>query len=154
MASSSVPSASCRYCVPDRAVVQSFLKYSDGSKKDVIRPLLEVFQPRTYSEVELGTSKGGSATCPITGYTTSVEGVRSQLVVRRGVASDARLVAVVVGSSGESGRTYRLVEQADEEAFAQARDRFEQQLRNLCTAGDHADRNASGIDDYAQLHTF
>jgi len=27
-------------------------------------------------------------------------------------------------------------------------------LRNLCTAGDHADRNASGIDDYAQLHTF
>ena len=107
---------------------QRNLRYSDGSEKSVLQPLLEVFKPRVESEVESGTSKGGSATCPITGFTTPVEGVRSQLTVRHGGATDARLLAVVVGASDEAGRSYRLVESADEDAFLRASQEFERRM--------------------------
>jgi adenine-specific DNA methylase len=107
---------------------QRVVRHTDGTEVTVSRPLMEIFQPDTDSRVEPGTSKGGSATCPITGFTTPVEGVRSQLVSRRGGASDARLFAVVVGATGEIGRGYRLAEQADEEAFLRARKEFERRL--------------------------
>jgi putative DNA methylase len=63
--------------------------YADGQTLKVRRPLLEIFQPASDSEIDNGTSSGGAATCPITGYTTSVESVRKQLLARRGGASDA-----------------------------------------------------------------
>jgi putative DNA methylase len=53
--------------------------FVDGVKREVRHPMLEIFEPRSEKEVERGTSAGGSATCPVTEYTTSVEGVRIQM---------------------------------------------------------------------------
>jgi adenine-specific DNA methylase len=80
--------------------------YADGTTLTVRRPLLEVFQPKSLAEVEKGTSSGGAATCPITGYTTSVESVRRQLLSRKGGAADARLICVIASRGGGAGRTY------------------------------------------------
>jgi len=63
-------------------------------------------------DVGRGTSKGGAATCPICDYTTPVESIRSQLVVRKGGARDARLIAVVTRSEG-AARIYRAPTDAD-----------------------------------------
>ncbi len=79
----------------------------------VRRPLLEIFVPKKASEVEDGTVARGSATCPVTGYTTPVESVRRQLKTRRGGAADARLLAVVTTRPDEPGRFYRLPTERD-----------------------------------------
>ena len=84
----------------------SEVRYADGSVKKVRRPKLEVFQPLSLTEVEKGTSSGGAATCPLTGYTTSVESVRRQLSARRGGAADARLICVVATKRLSPGRSY------------------------------------------------
>ena len=63
--------------------------------KRVKRPLLEIFEPEKDNEVEGGTVARGSATCPVTGFTTKVDSVRAQLTQRRGGAADARLFCVV-----------------------------------------------------------
>lgn len=81
--------------------------YSDGRTLNVRRPLIEVFQPNSPAEVEKGTSSGGAATCPLSGYTTPVESVRHQLMSRRGGAGDARLVCVITSNSNASGRIYK-----------------------------------------------
>jgi putative DNA methylase len=94
--------------------------YSDGVERQVRRPLLEIFQPASSVDVEQGTSKGGAATCPVTGYTTSVERVREQLKPRRGGAADARLLCVVSTPRTATGRVYRLPIQADLTAAAKA----------------------------------
>jgi len=54
---------------------------------------VEVVSPKAASAVGGGTSKQGAATCPICGYTTPVESVRSQLSEKRGGAIDAKLLA-------------------------------------------------------------
>ena len=90
--------------------------YSDGKTLTVRRPLLEIFQPSSPAEVEKGTSSAGAATCPVTGYTTSVESVRRQLISRRGGAADARLVCVIASNSKGAGRLYRAPSKIDEEA--------------------------------------
>jgi adenine-specific DNA methylase len=72
--------------------------YQNGKTSTVRRPLLEIFAPHKASDVEPGTSAGGAATCPVTGYTMPVENVRRQLSARRGGASDARMVCVVTTS--------------------------------------------------------
>ncbi len=94
--------------------------YADGRTLKVCRPLLEVFQPSSPSEVEKGTSSGGAATCPITGYTTAVESVRRQLVNRRGGAEDARLLCVIASNSTTSGRSYAAPTGKDLEAALHA----------------------------------
>lgn len=94
--------------------------YADGVERRVKRPLLEIFQPKSPSEVETGTSRGGAATCPISGYTNSVERVREQLRVRRGGGSDARLLCVVSSRDDQSGRVYRLPTTADLKAVIAA----------------------------------
>ena len=78
-----------------------------GVARRVRRPRLEVFRPKAASEVEDGTSKGGAATCPVTGFTTSVERVREQLKRRGGGAADARMVCVVADAATGPGRVYR-----------------------------------------------
>ena len=85
--------------------------------KRVERPLLEIFEPAKESDVEGGTVARGSATCPVTGYTTKVDRVRAQLKSRRGGASDARLFCVVTTRASEQGRFYRLPTKADQAAF-------------------------------------
>ncbi|MFN0137420.1 MAG: NADAR domain-containing protein [Phycisphaerae bacterium] len=83
----------------------------------VKRPLLEIFEPKKDSEVEGGTVARGSATCPVTGFTTKVESVRAQLKKRRGGAADARLFCIVTTRADEQGRFYRLPTKADQAAF-------------------------------------
>ena len=97
------------------------LRYADGTTRKVRRPILEIFEPMSSSEVEMGTVARGAATCPVTGYTMLVKRVRDQLRTRHGGASDARLFCVVTTRATEKGRFYRLPETADwESALAAA----------------------------------
>lgn len=80
--------------------------YADGVTRTVRRPKMEVFEPTKDVEVEEGTAARGSVTCPVTGYTTPVSSVRTQLIGRRGGATDARLL-VIVDTLSTGGRRYR-----------------------------------------------
>jgi putative DNA methylase len=90
--------------------------YGDGVTRKVRQPLLEVFEPKSTSDSLKGTSTAGTATCPLTQFTTSVESVRAQVKKRSGGSTDARLVGVVVLSPTTSGRIYRLPTSQDIEA--------------------------------------
>ena len=81
------------------------------------RPLLEIFEPAKESDVEGGTVARGSATCPVTGFTTKVDRVRAQLKSRRGGAADSRLFCVVTTRKSEQGRFYRLPTKADQDGL-------------------------------------
>ncbi len=109
------------------------------SKRQVRRPLLEIFEPKNEKEVEPGTVARGSATCPVTGYTTPVASVRSQLKQRRGGAADARLFAVVTKVPNVHGRTYRLPNHSDLIAFNSAANELERRERV-----DGTERSATG----------
>ena len=87
--------------------------YSDGVTRKVRRPRLEVYCPTSLSDVEKGTSSGGAATCPITGFTTSVESVRRQLATRKGGAGDARMLCAVASGGAGVGRVYRDPQELD-----------------------------------------
>jgi len=103
--------------------------YSDGVTRKVRQPLLEVFQPRSATEILKGTSTAGSATCPLTQFTISVESVRSQVKKRSGGSADARLVGVVVLHPNTSGRIYRLPTSRDIEAAQNAAAVLDDRLR-------------------------
>jgi DNA protecting protein DprA len=94
--------------------------YADKITRTVRRPLLEIFEPESAKAVENGTVTKGSATCPVTGYTTPVASVRKQFKNRNGGASDARLFCVVTTKLGQLGRLYRLPNQQDIEAVDRA----------------------------------
>jgi putative DNA methylase len=96
------------------------IAYANGSKLRVRQPLLEIFSPKSPAEVDSGTSRGGAAICPVTGYTTPVESVRKQLSDRKGGAFDARLACVIGTSNGSNGRRYRLATVQDELLFQKA----------------------------------
>lgn len=59
------------------------------------------------SDVYKAFCNGGSAVCPICGFTTPVTSVRRQLREHRGGSWDARLVAVVEVPPGSAYKTYR-----------------------------------------------
>jgi len=103
----------------------------DGQRvfKRVRRPLLEIFEPAKESDVEGGTVARGSATCPVTGFTTRVDRVRAQLKSRRGGAADSRLFCVVTTRKSEQGRFYRLWTKGDREAFDAAAIELERRER-------------------------
>lgn len=63
-----------------------------------------------------GTVRRGSVTCPVCGYTTPVESVRSQLKMRHGGTADARMFCVITMLPTTQGRFYRLPEQSDLDA--------------------------------------
>lgn len=103
--------------------------YADGVTRLVNRPLIEIVDPDlTAARIESGTSSGGSATCPLTAHTTSVESVRRQLSTRRGGASDARLICVVTIDSASAGRRYRLPTQLDHDLARAASDELDARL--------------------------
>jgi len=83
------------------------ITYQNGAKLRVQEPLLEIFSPKSPKQVEGGTSRGGAATCPVTGFTTTVESVRRQLSERSGGSCDARLVCVIYTIEDESGKKLR-----------------------------------------------
>jgi adenine-specific DNA methylase len=68
---------------------------------------VNILENVNHKKVGKGTSKQGSATCPVCGFTTPVEHVRSQLSNRRGGTIDAQLIAVGLFKSQEKGKTYR-----------------------------------------------
>jgi putative DNA methylase len=96
------------------------VKYTSGKTLPVRRPLLEIFSPKSEREVENGTMSRGSATCPVTGFTTPVASVRRQMKERQGGASDARLFCVVTTKPNIQGRFYRLPTAPDGERTTQA----------------------------------
>ena len=100
--------------------------YANGETREVRRPLLGIFAPKSAKEVDdAGTVARGAATCPCCGYTTPVESVRRQLKARRGGADDARLFCVVTTHPGEQGRFYRLPTARDLEAVEKAKAELE-----------------------------
>ena len=92
------------------------VSYADGTTCVARRPILKILHLKSTTDIEKGTSRGGAATCPITGHTTPVENVRKQLERRRGGASDARLICVVTRQEGKTGRLYRTPTEQDTEA--------------------------------------
>ena len=90
--------------------------YADGQTRRVRRPRLEMFVPQSSSQVEKGTVARGSATCPVTGFTTPMASVRKQMKTRRGGARDARLLAVRYTSLRTKVRSYRSPSSEDIEA--------------------------------------
>lgn len=90
----------------------------NGKITKIRRPILEIFTPTNANEVEAGTAKGGSVTCPITGFTTSAARVKEQLKQQRGGAQHSRLYAVYVERS--AGREFRVAQARDFKAFEAA----------------------------------
>lgn len=105
--------------------------YANGEKIKVQQPLLEIFYPKSLNEIEDGTVKRNTATCPITGFTTTAESVRKQLTNRQGGATDARLYCVVATNHGEKGRYYRIPEENDFEALQLAKNEIEKLKREM-----------------------
>jgi putative DNA methylase len=101
------------------------VRYADGTKLTVRRPLLEIFVPLKSSEVGPGTVARGSATCPLTGYTTPVSSVRKQLKTRAGGAADARLVAIRESNPKTNDRLYRAPTPNDDHAARAAKEAIE-----------------------------
>jgi putative DNA methylase len=79
-----------------------------GRSVTVRRPHVEVFTPNARHEVDPAPVTRSAVTCPVTGHTTSADAVRNQFAERRGGADDARLIVVVTGRPGQTGRQYRL----------------------------------------------
>ena len=115
--------------VKTKTIEVTYVEDGQPVAKRVKRPLLEIFEPKKESDVEGGTVARGSATCPVTGYTTKVDSVRAQLKQRRGGAADARLFAVVTTRDHETGRFYRLPTKADQAAFDAAAAELERRER-------------------------
>lgn len=86
------------------------------------------------SQVQDGTVRRGSATCPCCGYTTPVASVRTQLKAREGGAADARLFAVVTTKPGVQGRFYRLPAERDLDAARKAAEELD--FRTQLHTGD------------------
>lgn len=82
--------------------------------------VVELFRPRSASEVQPGIVKRMAATCPCCGYTTPYKSVREQLRKKRGGTLDARMVAVITLDEN-GGRHFRLPEPADLAAAEKAR---------------------------------
>ena len=102
--------------------------YTDGRTLSVRRPLLEIFRPEKEKDVENGTVARGSATCPVTGYTTPVASVREQMKIRRGGTNDARLFCVVTTKPGQKGRFFRLPTETDLRATVNAGQELEKRI--------------------------
>ncbi len=80
------------------------LKLAPNPKKKQVD--IEIIHQVSIRDVKEGTSKLGSATCPVCKFTTPVEHVRSQLSSRHGGANDAKLYAVCF-TNNSPGKSYR-----------------------------------------------
>ena len=112
----------------------AMVTYANGESIKVRRPLLEIFSPVGEQEIESGTVARGSATCPVTNYTTPVAAVRRQIQARDGGTGDARLFCVVTTKPGQTGRNYRLPTKADHEIAYQAHAELKQRVEASSSA--------------------
>jgi len=103
--------------------------------------VLEVFEPKSESEVPRGTVSRAKAACPACNIVLPPERVRAQLAARRGGADvifdetgrrmgGARLLAVVTLQDEERGRRYRLPTGADYRAVWKASQALEKRARD------------------------
>ncbi|MEW6680707.1 MAG: DUF1156 domain-containing protein, partial [bacterium] len=77
-------------------------------------------------DVQSGTVKRGSGTCPVCGYTTPVVRVREQ-AKEKGLP--IRMIAVVTSKPGQSGKNYRLPTEQDLKAVELAEKELEKRKR-------------------------
>jgi putative DNA methylase len=134
--------------------------YANGKTLQVRRPLLEIFHPKSEKEVEGGTVARGSATCPVSGYTTPVASVRKQMKTRKGGASDARLFCVVLTQPGQQGRHYRLPTEADRTVTIRAAEELERRKQahqgklSLVPAEPYPDETGAGAISSSVMYGF
>src|SRR5271166_2569770 len=119
----------------EREVPFRWHSYANGKELRVLRPLFEIVERHSQRDIDPGTSRAGSATCPVTGYTTLVNSVRSQLSERNGGTDDARLMCVITTQSHSSVRTFRLSTESDLRAVQTA----SRELKKLLTAHQGSD---------------
>ena len=107
-------------CGAEVPLLRSLWLAKKGSKPAALRLVsrprakqvdFEIIENARAKDVGEGTVKGGSATCPICGFTTQANRVKVQLVAQRGGANDSRLVAMYVDLA--STREFRLARPAD-----------------------------------------
>lgn len=89
----------------------------------------EIIEKAKAREVTEGTIRRGSVSCPVCGFTTPVTSIRKQLRMKRGGASDARLICVVTTRPGEQRRFYRLPTDHDLKANIRAGAELERRVR-------------------------
>ncbi|MEY2494671.1 MAG: putative methylase [Verrucomicrobiota bacterium] len=80
----------------------------------------QIIENAKAANVGRGTCAGGTATCPLCGFTTPVESVRSQMVTRKGGAQDARLISVVTNRPDKIGQFFRSPTAEDKDAVEAA----------------------------------
>ena len=80
-------------------------------------------------DVGKGTVKRGALVCPLCGYTTAADRVRTQYQGTRGGAASARLIAIVTDTPGRDGRAYRLPGKQDEEGVRLAVERLQREQK-------------------------
>lgn len=137
----------CDSCGAEIPLVRSFWLSSKAARRRALRYSikrspnkppqlrLEVFEPKSESEVPLGTVNHAKATCPCCNVTISAERVRAQLTAQRGGADvsfddaghrvgGALLLAVVTVTRDVRGRQYRLATERDYEAVSHAAKRL------------------------------
>jgi putative DNA methylase len=102
---------------------------TDGQVSYTIRGSSTVPKP-----LPVGTSRLGSATCPICGYTTPKKSVYRQLVAQQGGVQNARCMATIVASAGSGGREYMLPSSADLQDAEIARREFSKIKNDLPSA--------------------
>jgi putative DNA methylase len=73
----------------------------------------EVFEPRSDSDVPVGTVKNGRAMCAFCSSILASPRVQAQLKEKHGGTSDARMLAVVCVSKARQGRSYRIPNDKD-----------------------------------------
>jgi len=100
---------------PNRSVA---LKILPNKKKNNVD--FQILQNPNANEIDEGTVRRGSVTCPLCHYTTPGKNVRDQFVIRAGGADDAKLVVVVTITKGSKGRIYRLPTKSDYDAVRAA----------------------------------
>lgn len=89
----------------------------------------EIIPDAKAKDIGEGTTKRGSVTCPLCGFTTPVKSVREQLRKRRGGSNDARLFCVVTTRPKQQGRYYRLPTESDANGVRKATEELERRKR-------------------------
>jgi adenine-specific DNA methylase len=105
-------------------------KFALVPKVDQEERLIQFDVAENPERVEAGIVRGGSAVCPVCGFVTRRPSVEKQLAARRGGATDARLIAVVLTSAAER-RRYRAATDGD---IAIARRAAEELTRRVAAA--------------------
>ncbi len=93
------------------------LRYRGDRKTKLVH--IEIFSPKTDTDLPTPIAKRFSVTCPCCDYTTPYKRVREQIRVRHGGAHDSRLLAVItLGPTGT--RTFRTPDENDIKAIEKA----------------------------------